>query len=178
MSTYSAICRTNYFKVIDKEKYQELIDCINNKIEFHSKAGNGFGAYGELSIKIPPSKLKTNTELQQAIDNNAVFNEDGTHINIQDIDTLDLLFDKNNNILYSAYEDGIGIEDFIQELQPNLPEGECFIYIEIGHENLRYLSGTATIATRNDIQYVTLDDKIKQKVTEMLGPCKTPIWTY
>lgn len=59
-----------------------------------------------------------------------------------------------------SYEDGIG--EFYKELQKILPVGEAAIFMEIGSEGFRYLTGSAVIVTRDtitsrDLEHIALD---------------------
>lgn len=183
MSDYTATCRTNYFRVMDEELYQSLIACVNG-IGFQDISRNGvhgFGSYGELSVRIPPSKLLTRKNLRKAIADDAVYADDGTHVDLKDIDDTDsypVLQDKNGNKLYDFDWDGVTIEDFVEELRMNLPAGECFVYLEAGHEKLKYIMGKALVATKDKVEYFSLNDIIDRKITELLGPDAHTVYEY
>jgi len=66
-------------------------------------------------------------------------------------------------------EDVGGIDGFVKELQKILPEGEVFVYEEIGNEKLRYLVGLVVVATKDDIRYNALTEVAKSLAKEMLG---------
>ena len=46
-------------------------------------------------------------------------------------------------------------DGFLEELQKILPEDEAFIYMESGHEKLRYVTGISIVVTKTKIE--TLD---------------------
>lgn len=70
--------------------------------------------------------------------------------------------DENNN----WPEDETG---FVSGLQECLAEDDSIIVLEVGHEKLRYLVGTATIITRSSIETIDLTSLAISKAAEMLG---------
>lgn len=175
MANYYANARTNYFRVTDEEKYQELFSELTGEdnIEDFSKEEDGvlwhgFGAYSPIEYM----HLETYAELMDRCPDikNAVAIEvyvDGEESELPDAVLNGLFVDcvsgttENPVIeLVSKKEDVEGewesIEGFIQKLQPLLPENEAFVYQEAGHEKLRYITGYALVATRDKIEYVDI----------------------
>ena len=64
-------------------------------------------------------------------------------------------------------------DDFLKKLQEILPEDEAVIITEVGSEKLRYLCGSVTVVTHNDIEHNTLDMLGRKTAREML---KDPMW--
>ena len=58
---------------------------------------------------------------------------------------------------------------FVSGLQECLAEDDSIIVLEVGHEKLRYLVGTATIITRSSIETIDLTSLAISKAAEMLG---------
>ena len=78
-----------------------------------------------------------------------------------------------------AYIDTDGEEEydmglFYDELQDILPDGEAFILMGAGYEKLRYVTGYATIVTKDDIKYVNIQDEALKTARDIL---KNPDWT-
>lgn len=56
-----------------------------------------------------------------------------------------------------VYEDcDYSFDDFTAALQKILPENEAIIITEVGSEKMRYLLGSVTVITRNEIRYEDL----------------------
>ena len=58
---------------------------------------------------------------------------------------------------------------FLKELQAILPEKEAFIYMESGHEKLRYITGLSIIVTKDKIESVNICTDALNRAKEMLG---------
>lgn len=97
----------------------------------------------------------------------------------------DLSKEENNGVLYHAFG-AFGSVDyiiqskdnddyeydfdfFLKEIQKILPEKEAFIYMESGHEKLRYVVGFAIIVTKDKIETVNIQRDALDKAREMLG---------
>lgn len=127
MSDYLACSRTNYFKVTDKNKYDELFKSLvsSSEIEDFSKEIDGvlhccFGCYG--------------------------------WIDYEDPETHDFIFD-----------------NFINELQKILPDGEIFIYMESGHEKLKYVTGVVIICTNKEVKTLSLQEWAIEQAKLLVG---------
>ena len=60
-------------------------------------------------------------------------------------------------------------EIFLQELQKILPEGEAFIYLESGHEKLRYVVGDIIVVTANDNVRLSISEQAKLLAKSLLN---------
>jgi hypothetical protein len=132
MANYYSNSRTNYFRVIDEEKYAELFSNLvgdEGEIYDFSKIENdillhGFGCYGSIDYQIPT--------------------QDGS-------DDYDYDFDL-----------------FLKELQKILPENEAFIYMESGHEKLRYITGLSIVVTNDKIDSIDIRSSALNLARKML----------
>ena len=57
---------------------------------------------------------------------------------------------------------------FLKELQKIIPKDEAFIFTEIGHEKLCYLTGYSIIVTKGKIEMIDLRSDSISKAREML----------
>lgn len=73
-------------------------------------------------------------------------------------------FGSDENINWPEDETG-----FVSGLQECLAEDDSIIVLEVGHEKLRYLVGTATIITRSSIETIDVTSLAISKAAEMLG---------
>lgn len=127
MANYTATCRTNYFRVTNEERYNELFSMLSaegeiydfTKVDEDGCIWHGFGCY------------------------DTVF-------------CYDEELDEYTDAFY------VGLKDI-------LPDDEAFILFEVGNENLRYVTGFATIVTHDHIEVVDLNHISKKKAGEMLG---------
>lgn len=131
MADYLATTRTNYFRVTDEERYQELFEHLmsDGDIEDLTKEHDGvlyhgFGAYGSID-----------------------YQETG--------------------------ESDCDFDFFLHELQKILPDDEAFIYIESGHEKLRYVDGCSFVVTSKEVRAECLTSWTKDTVKELLGEDNT-----
>lgn len=70
---------------------------------------------------------------------------------------------------YVNFNDEYDFDEFVSELQKILPEGEVFIYLESGHEKLRYIYGMALIATKDDVKHVEITNQAELIARELLN---------
>lgn len=59
---------------------------------------------------------------------------------------------------------------FIGQLQELLPEDDCIVVIETGYQKLQYLWGEASIITKNNIQYTSLEHTVREILAKTMGP--------
>lgn len=59
---------------------------------------------------------------------------------------------------------------FAKQLQEILPENEAFVLLEAGNEKLRYITGYATIITKNDFRCIDLTEMARNECKKLLGP--------
>ena len=92
-------------------------------------------------------------------------------------------FDKEGNRLhgFGAYgpisynrseenpDDDDDIWGFAEDLQKILPDGEAFIYMESGWENLRYITGYTLVATKDQIKASEMNTWAIDTARELLG---------
>ena len=76
-------------------------------------------------------------------------------------------------IMLNDEDESVDIESFYKKLQTVLEEDDAIIFTSIGHEKLRYLVGMITVITKDDIQYINLEDKAMELARTML---KNPEW--
>lgn len=65
-------------------------------------------------------------------------------------------------------------ELFLAGLQNHIAEDDAVIILEVGNENLKYVTGLATIVTSKAIEYLDLTEIAKRRAAKMLG---NPDWT-
>ena len=58
---------------------------------------------------------------------------------------------------------------FLEELQKILPDDEAFIYMESGHEKLRYITGLSVVVTKDKIESLDIRNAALEKARKMLG---------
>lgn len=79
-------------------------------------------------------------------------------------------FSGYDSLSYIKTEDDIlDVYDFIDELRAILPDNECIVYIESGHDKLRDVYGYAIIATNKEIREESLSDFAQRSIEQMLG---------
>ena len=79
-------------------------------------------------------------------------------------------FSGYDSLNYIKTEDDIlDVYDFIDELRAILPDNECIVYIESGHDKLRDVYGYAIIATNKEIREESLSDFAQRSIEQMLG---------
>lgn len=68
---------------------------------------------------------------------------------------------------------GYDFDKFIKDLSSVVEDGDAVILTEVGHEKMRYLSGSIVVITKNQVQYKTLQDIGISVAQEMLN---NPNW--
>lgn len=67
-------------------------------------------------------------------------------------------------------DDGCGnCDKFYEELQKILPDDEAVILMESGNENLRYVTGTATVITSKEVRFLDMSHIAIETASKMLG---------
>ncbi len=126
MANYECCVRTNYFRVTDEERYNELFsNLLGMDLEDFTKEEegivyHGFGAYDSIS--------------------------------------------------YECDNDDYDFDVFLTELQKILPEDECFIYFESGHEKMRYVTGFTLVCTHTSISKMDIVNWAKQEARRLISP--------
>lgn len=67
----------------------------------------------------------------------------------------------------------VAYDEFINGLQKFVTEDDAILIFESGNENLRYVTGLATIITRNAVETLSVEDLAKRRAAELLG---NPAW--
>ena len=192
MANYISMGRTNYFAVNDEAKYAELFCRLDSEygvqdISKHQEDGSILhGFYSEAYITFELAEEEKNKLKQEIIEENKghiFYDEDGNiaedpmklnaiYIKEGDptipynaeFDNLEAIFDAD---CWADYCDNLpGIYEFAQQLQKILPKGECFVYEEIGHEKLRYLTGYVIMATHDHITDGSLNSFVRDQSEE------------
>ena len=130
-------------------------NCVQRTNYFHVKDSE---AFRELMEKVEAEDLRYWEEKD----------EDGN---------LTFAFGCHGNIAGIPFQDDVGAmvtdedsyEDFLTELQKCVDEHDAIILIESGHEKLRYISGIATVITRDSIEYLVLSKTALGLARRMLG---------
>ena len=60
-------------------------------------------------------------------------------------------------------------DEFLKKIQKILPDNEVFVYMESGHEKLRYITGLAIICTNKEIRQMSLQEWILSQTKELTG---------
>lgn len=69
--------------------------------------------------------------------------------------------------------DDSAYDEFINGLQEHVAKGDAVILLEVGHEKLRYVHGSATVITSSEQCFLNISDLAKNKAADMLG---SPGW--
>lgn len=67
---------------------------------------------------------------------------------------------------FGSYHD-VDMND-VFELQEIIPEGDCIIVMEAGHESLRYVDGIGYVITKDKVETLSIMELVKQKAQELL----------
>lgn len=188
MANYYANARTNYFRVTDEKKYQELFGELTAEDDIKDFSGeidgvmcHGFGAYSSIEYK----HLETYSEfmtrcpdMKKAVTLEVYVDGEETDLPDEELNgffvgsvsgtaenpVIELV--KNRDDAEGEWE---SIEGFIKKLQPLLPEDEAFIYQESGYEKLRYITGYALVATRDKVECVDITSGAVELARKMLN---------
>ena len=67
---------------------------------------------------------------------------------------------------FGAYSD-VDMDDIL-ELQDIIPDDDCIIVMESGHEKLRYVDGTGYVITKERIESLSIMSWVQQKAKELM----------
>ena len=70
-------------------------------------------------------------------------------------------------------DDDSSYDDFIDQLQASVADGDAIIILESGNEKMRYVIGAATIITSSDYEYMDITNLAVKQAAEMLH---NPSW--
>ncbi len=70
---------------------------------------------------------------------------------------------------YDEETDEYDTDIFYEKLKECIAEDDAAIFIETGHEKLRYLGAFATIVTSKTVEYLNLDELAEKKAKELLA---------
>ncbi|MBQ6480786.1 MAG: hypothetical protein IJI45_06685 [Anaerolineaceae bacterium] len=70
------------------------------------------------------------------------------------------------------------LDYFLDEIQKIMPEDEAFIYVESGHEKIRYITGFAFVITKNQIDCFDLNKLAVDKAIENTGNSHVTVPEY
>lgn len=152
MANYNSYYRTNYFKVSDPVSFKEEFRRVSAEDVELWDEGNGvfgFGGFGSIDGLIMPNTVYGTWRSPCSGEIYGMTNE---VIDYEDYDYDDLDYDA-----------------FLKMLQDHLVEGDAVILTEVGYEKLRYLTGQATVVTKDKISFMNLTDLAFEKAKEMLG---------
>ncbi len=189
MANYESFYRTNYFKVTDEARYKKLIGNLDGEeLNFFEKDGlHAFGGYGNLTYydvitvadflkvkeQIEDLPLKFYQKEDSCSDNWVEVTKTPEEISdyyVEKTKAHDTYMEvRITDDFYDTCYDNEDFDVFLEEMQKILPDGEAMIYTEVGHENLRYVSGYATIVTNKEIRCLDLTSYALETAKEMLG---------
>ena len=179
MANYECTIRTNYFRVTDEEAYKKLINWISAEDFYELKSVDGerqlhgFGIYGSASYYVPASE---NAVVKKYVeDNEDLYDENSNVVPVDEYDNTDALYNKEGIMVYDNHEDD-NFDYFLTKLQEILPDDEVFVYMEAGHEKLRYVTGFALVATNKEIRTVNLESFVDDTTNELIG--RTTSYVY
>lgn len=152
MANYYGNTRTNYFRVKDEDRYQELFaglcgdeDGIHDFSQMiNGEMYHGFGSYGSIWYR---SKGSRSRELWE---------EDDEDISDEDLEEEEV-------------DDGESTDFFYNELSKIVHDDDAAIITEVGNEKLRYLVGCAIICAHGKVEAVDIETVAIAKAAEMIG---------
>ena len=166
MADYIAYGRTNEFCVTDEEKFKKLLKGfpsgtqIDISIDDHNVIRHFIG-----SLNGPLEWYKAASDVpdikEMIINETDFYDRNGELIPAgTDLDNCEELYDKDGNLLFDRFDPDDGdcdLTNFVKKLQNILPPKEAFVYIEAGHERLRYVGGYAIFATNCNIESTSFE---------------------
>lgn len=170
MANYQCKAKTNYFSVTNEEEYRKLTERLrtnSDEIDFFAENGKHcFGAYDSIYYRMLPSE-----HLNE--DDGPFYDKDMNKIEWEDIDDYDIIYisDKSSecDVVIFDNDEYDDLDEFISALQKILPDGEVFVYQEIGYEKLRYFVSFAIIATNKEAKTINFKNSIVNTARELSG---------
>ena len=179
---YNSMGRTNYFQVTDEARYNVLFESLYGEEkkdftkEVDGKKLHGFGIVNGIDFYLPASE---NEEVKLCIEKGiTLYDEFGDEIPVSDYDKQEELYTKEDKAVYRRFdtENGGYFDEFIEELQKILPDGEVFAYETIGNEGFRYFTGAACVVTNKEVEWLDMDSFIAEIAKSKTG--KTTSCSY
>jgi hypothetical protein len=140
--------RTNYFRVIDEERFNEIIDSVvasEDVVESWSKTENGetYFAFGTIDDIVGFEECSYEY----------CFNHERTEE-----------FDESQCEGYYDYN----YDAFLEALQKVVHPDDAIIIVSSGYEKLRHVYSYATIITQNEVKHTNIWDNAINNAKEML----------
>lgn len=148
--------RTNYFKVTDEKKFEQIINsvaCCEDTLEVWSKTVDGTKEYA----------FGTNDSIQ----------------GICECEHCEAV--EKNEVKYDAdlCEGLYSYDKMCELLQSVVHPEDAIIIVETAHEKLRYVGASSTVITSKEIKYIDLWQESMEAVKNMLDKKEyTPVYTY
>lgn len=79
---------------------------------------------------------------------------------------IELFTGSDHTYVFGCYSD-VDMDD-IFELQDIIPDDDCIIVMESGHENLRYVDGIGYVITKERIESLSIMSWVQQKAKELM----------
>lgn len=86
---------------------------------------------------------------------------------IKDKNSEIILFTGVDNTYCIGCYSEINIDDLI-ELQEIIPDNDCIVVMESGHEKLNYVDGVGYVITKNKIESLSIMSWVQQKAKELM----------
>lgn len=161
--------RTNLFRVTNEDTFKKLIQnliCDGGIRVFEQvdKAGNqryGLGFYSTVSYIPYPS---------QVLDSNILYyDEDKNEIPKDQLDNYTEVYDADEMVVYNRYMTDHEIDYFIEAIQGILPDGEVFVWIESGCDDVSDVWSDIGVVTNQKRSWQYSGTYIQNKAQEMTG---------
>lgn len=175
---YTGVSRTNYFHVTDMDKFNILAEGLSGEfIEITHKDTDEtmfcILADDTMSYHAPASAHPEDWDYEDHI-----YDVDGNEIDKAKVDEYAQIYDADGECIFDRKEGDDEWDKFTEELIKIIPEDECFVYMESGHEGHRYISGFAQVITHNGSKSVNLSTFVEDSVKELLGDDAQTSYTY
>ena len=166
MADYIAYGRTNEFCVTDETVFKKLLrgfpsgTITDVNVDDHNNVRHFIGSLnGPLEWFSPASDIP---EIKEMIVNEADFYDKNGELIPEgtDFDDCNELYDKDGHLIFDRFDPDdpdTDIMGFVKRLQDILPPDEAFVYVESGHEMLRYVGGYELFATRSNIESTSFE---------------------
>ncbi len=181
---YYGTGRTNYYHVTDEKRYKELTaglssdDGIMHFNNDNDKTLHGFGCGPSACWYRPASMNEDFMEELHNDYNDKAYDENGKLIPLENINDYRNVYNADGECIFEQYAQDDEWDYFVDELVKIIPDDECFVYMQSGHEGYRYVDGFASVATKNGRKHITLDSFVDNAVKELLGADATTIYCY